>query len=341
MSASGGRKSTSSPSTQSQVSRGALAMVRANRLRREKRMTIWIARLGAQACFHRLRGGASRCREHDVRMVSVLSMPRTGSSLAKRYLGGFSQVDIAPLQRFEESLSQARTATAGRVVLDKKTDNIKRLHEIAPQAGCEVAFVCLIRDPRDELVSLGEIDRHRPVPRDARFWPYWTHRYARALTVLRHLGILGVPVALLRYEDLAVRPVAVKQQFAEWVGLDVESVDDAYEGMVGDQIIQSREDWKVHQQSRVSAASVGRWRHADAEIAQAIMALSRYAPARRLMKRLGYDPATTIGAYESEITDSAADAHECDSDDYGVLEPRKFPHITLLTGTHTPAPSSR
>jgi len=246
-------------------------------------------------------------------------MPRTGSSLAKRYLGGFPQFDIAPLQRFEESLSQARSAPVGRITLDKKTDNIKRLHEIVPEAGCDAAFVCLVRDPRDELLSLAEIDRHRPVPRDARFWPYWTHRYKRAFSVLQQLAAIGVPVALLRYEDLALRPVAIKQQFATWLGLESHSFDDAYESIIGDEIVQRREDWKVHQQSRVNAASVGRWRHADGEIGEVITGLSRYAPARRLMSRLGYEPETTLCA----------------------LDPRQFPHITLLTGTHTPEPSSR
>lgn len=288
------------------LSRRTLSAVRAQRFLREKRFAVWLAGLGLRVLLRRLFRPASDCDVRRVRMVSILSMPRTGSTLAKRYLGGFARVDIAPLQSFEESLRQARSAPAATILLDKKTDNIKRLHQIVPRSGCDVAFICLVRDPRDELVSLCEFDRHRPVPRDARFWPYWTHRYARALTVLRRLAALGIPIALLRYEDLAQKPVAVKRAFAGWLGLDLDSVDDAYEGGPADESLSRREDWKAHRHSRVHGTSVGRWNDADGGVAEAIAALDRYPPARRLMRRLGYLPA------------------------YEPLDPRRFPHITLL-----------
>ena len=215
-------------------------------------------------------------------------MPRTGSTLAKRYLGAFDAVEIAPLQDFEKSLEQARSGSA--ILFDKKTDNIKRLHQIIPATRGEVAFVCLVRDPRDELLSLSEIDRHRPVPRDARFWPYWVHRYTRVLKVLRRLRAFGIPAALVRYEDLAMRPVDVKRAFLAWMGLDAEAVDEAYEAVADDEAVSRHEDWKAHQHSRVHSSSCGApYRSAEGEIAEAISAFTQYPPASRLMKKLGYN----------------------------------------------------
>jgi hypothetical protein len=301
------------------IRRVRLDLTRLGFVRNEKRMAAWILLLGLRSVLRRVLG--AKPPVHDaaaVRMVSVLSMPRTGSTLAKRYLGAFQAVEIAPLQDFEKSLEQARSGSA--ILFDKKTDNIKRLHQIIPATRGEVAFVCLVRDPRDELLSLSEIDRHRPVPRDARFWPYWVHRYTRVLKVLRRLRAFGIPAALVRYEDLAMRPVDVKRAFLAWMGLDAEAVDEAYEAVADDEAVSRREDWKAHQHSRVHSSSVGRYRSAEGEIAKAISAFTQYPPASRLMKKLGYNE---------------------NGPPHSAVSPRVLGPLTALPNTHTPAPSSR
>jgi hypothetical protein len=290
-------------------------------------MSLWLLQLGLRSLATVLSGRANRTKPRkatQIRMISILSMPRTGSTLAKRYLGAFDAVEIAPLQHFEKSLEQARNATDGRLLLDKKTDNIKRLHQIIPAIRGEVGFVCLVRDPRDELLSLSETDRHRPVPRDGRFWPYWVHRYRRALKALRRLSGLGVPVALVRYEDLATHPVEVKRSFLEWLSLDPRELDENYDTVTGDESISSREDWKAHQHSRVHDSSVGRWKSASGEVRAAIEAHRQYRPARRLMRKLGYvlDESSTTGSVRP-------------------LDFADFRGFTVLTDTNTAAPSAR
>lgn len=317
-----GQRMRRTPGAASRLSLCAsLAAARLRFFRNEKRMAAWILLLGMRATLRRLLPGRRRRAKvaSGIRMVSVLSMPRTGSTLAKRYLGAFEAVDIAPLQDFETSLAQSRGASSA-IVLDKKTDNIKRLHRIVPQTRGDVAFICLVRDPRDQLLSLAETDRHRPVPRDAQFWPYWVHRYRRALRVLRRLAALDVPVALVRYEDLATRPVEVKGAFLAWLGLEAHELDDGYAAVSGDTAVSRREDWKAHEHSRVHSSSVGRYTEADGEIADAIDAYRYYAPARRLMTELGYRP-------DGPPNDSVAQ--------------RLVKSLTYLGRTHTPAPSDR
>jgi hypothetical protein len=263
-------------------------------------------------------------------MVSLISMPRTGSSLAKRYLGGFDRIKIADLQNFLASYSQSRSLSAGTILFDKKTANIRKLHQLIPRTAGDVALLCLVRDPRDQLISLSETDRHKPVPRDARFWPFWVHRYRRTLIALSRLGRLGYPVALVRYEDLVEAPTVVKAAFLSWLGFDSVDVDDAYEP-VHDDGASRREDWKVHGQSRVSAASVGRWQQADTCSAGVVSALHAYKPALRLMRRLGYSAETPADA-------GATGGPECR---FKPLDPRSFPHVTLLSRSHTSAPTDR
>jgi len=227
-------------------------------------------------------------------VLFVVGMPRTGSTLAKRYLGDHPDIELAPAGRPAQAWVLANKLSQDRIVLDKNTRNLARVREIYMDYGDYVGFLCIVRDPRDELVSLLETDRHPEIPRDRSFWPFWEQRYSSFLRFAARYGRRGAKVALIRYEDLTMFPVKVKKCFLRWLGLDakVARITPEYHDTVQKiaEGIDISEDWKTHQTNRVHTDSIGRWREFEFEKSNQAMLLAyrEFPRVIRLMEALGY-----------------------------------------------------
>ena len=92
------------------------------------------------------------------RVVYMVATPRTGSTLAKRYLGDHPQLLVSPNRRHHHAWRMARRAEHGCIVVDKRTNNIDKVDKIYVQYGNHAWFLVIVRDPRDQLVSLLETD---------------------------------------------------------------------------------------------------------------------------------------------------------------------------------------
>ena len=226
---------------------------------------------------------------HRPKIVYSISLPRTGSTLVKRYLGENENLVPGPFADFEKAFQRSLDLLKGHILIDKATRNIDHLDAIFDICGVQGWFLAVIRDPRDQLVSLCETDRHPEIPRDQSFWPYWTQRYSRLLERYPLFSRRGSGVMLLRYEDLVVNPVALKGVFCHWLGIVPTHLSTAY--TTDPNIASERdpsEDWKAHLAGHVHAQSVGRWRSVNGRTREVIEAYRGFHDARIWMRRFGY-----------------------------------------------------
>lgn len=231
-------------------------------------------------------------RAYDRPQVIFMSgMPRAGTTLGKRYLGDHEQLHIVPWGHFSQAWQAAQKQGGAKIIVDKNNKNLTMMSRIYYEYGNEAAYLGIVRDPRDELMSLLETDYDPEIPRDAGFWPCWLEQYSAFLSFARHHRDKGTRVALVRYEDLALSPVPTKQSFLAWVGLSGSpAVDTSYHTTV-EEIAQKKnptEDWKAHQVNEVHDNSVGRWRATTGETAVLVQSYHSFPAVVGLMSQLGY-----------------------------------------------------
>lgn len=222
----------------------------------------------------------------EIQVVYLTGMPRTGTSLAKNFLGDYPGLETISFQRGGFVFAWQASKNTDDIVLDKATHYIRSLGKIQRAYRKQVAYCCLIRDPRDELVSLLETTKHREIHRDKRFWQQWARMYTRYLNFAKTLGD-DSRCYLLRYEDLVRWPVAAKKDFLRWVGLDViaEAITPEYRILNQNDI----QDWKVEERKTISAKSVGRWKKEDdPERRELLNGWQNLIHVAQLMQLMGY-----------------------------------------------------
>lgn len=198
------------------------------------------------------RSGASRPR-----VVYITGMPRTGTSLAKNYMGAHEGLEVMRFQPNGFVHAWQCSKRMENIVVDKATHYIQSVWKIYRAYGRSVGFYCLVRDPRDELASLLETEKHREVFRDQRFWKQWAKTYERYLEFATFQGRPSL-CYLIRYEDLVRWPIAAKIHFLEWLGIvpDTETITHHY-GIIHEDDTQ---DWKLGDRRKITTDSVGRWK---------------------------------------------------------------------------------
>jgi glycosyltransferase involved in cell wall biosynthesis len=227
------------------------------------------------------RSGANRPR-----VVYITGMPRTGTSLAKNYMGAHRGLEVMRFQRYGFVHAWQSSRRTENIVVDKATHYIQSVWKIYRAYGRSVAFYCLIRDPRDELASLLETDKHREVYRNQRFWKQWARTYERYLEFASFQGRPSL-CYLIRYEDFVRWPIAAKIHFLKWLGVvpDTETITPDY-GIIHEDDIQ---DWKLRERRKITTGSVGRWKRSPWQHQRALFEQwKRIDRVASLMERFGY-----------------------------------------------------
>ncbi len=247
------------------------------------------------AAVHELLPGFRRKGSYPPRVVYVASMPRTGSTLVKRYFGDHPQIKLSgmsPSHNYMDAwIMQRLYYPFGKTVLDKRTKYINHIDDIFRRFGGHVRVIVLVRDPRDQLLSLLETDRHAGVPRDRTFWAAWYRHYSRGLAVLQQLADTNC-ARLLRYEDMVACPVEIKKAFLAWAGLQTGELTNTYSNTRRKIAAKSdtSEDWKCHTTNTVHQGSLQKWRtiDADTQTGTLIQTYRECPQAAALMEQLGY-----------------------------------------------------
>lgn len=229
-------------------------------------------------------------RSDPPRVVFIVSLPRAGSTVAKRFLGDHPRITLSGMSPSHNwwdawSLQRFYHSVLDRVVLDKRTLYIYHLDEIIRTFRRHVRLLLLVRDPRDQLLSLRNFERHQSYPRDERFYDLWTGTYRSALETITSLDFGGY-ARLLRYEDLVEAPGEVKRSFLEWVSLPPARIGPGYRTQ-DESILEEdtpSEDEETHRHNSIHQQSLQKWK--DNGTVPGVTS----PEAKTLMEKLGYDP---------------------------------------------------
>jgi hypothetical protein len=105
---------------------------------------------------------------------------------------------MAPAGTYRDGWIFAATVPPDKITLIKNTRDLPRLREIHVLTGNLGWFLCIVRDPRDQLVSLLETHIHPEIPRDRSFWDMWVARHRDYIEFAETSGRRGTKVALAR-----------------------------------------------------------------------------------------------------------------------------------------------
>ena len=151
-------------------------------------------------------------------VVYMTGMPRTGTSFMKNFLGDYPGLCVRKFEPRGFYISwQAALHANSDVFVDKSTHYIRHLNNIRKACGRHTPVCVVVRDPRDQLSSLFEFDRHPELPRNKRFWRRWVKQYSDLLEFSRKFP--EQPILLVRYEDLVRYPIEAKEYFLKWTGV--------------------------------------------------------------------------------------------------------------------------
>ncbi len=225
----------------------------------------------------------------ELKVVYVTGFPRSGTTLLKYFFGtaeGFQQTAFDP-SGFQKAWSKAQ-ASPGEVLVDKSNHYIYSADNIFRACGRKVAMVTVVRDPRDCIVSFLKYHENREVPRDMKFWDYWTGQHERFFDFAEHSGY-GDRIIVLRYEDLVTAPEAAKAYFLNALGRSVSS--DQLDASYINQNPGEGWDDSVHEHDRVSTFALSKWRQIEApdhSLKELLDGWRNHPRAVRMMDRLGY-----------------------------------------------------
>lgn len=224
-------------------------------------------------------------------VIYMTGMPRTGSSYMKNYLGSFEGLKIMPFEPrgFHQTWGVSLKKDDAMYV-DKSTHYIRHLEKIFSACGRNVSMCCIVRDPRDQLASLFDFDRHPELPRSKKFWKKWVSQYNSFLSFAEKNP--QYKFFLLRYEDLVRSPVEAKACFLRWVGFNVrlEQLSDNYSIEHKNDI----QDDKVFARNASSGESIGRHtKKSDTHRNSVIENYKNRPEVVDLMERFGYFPDLT------------------------------------------------
>jgi hypothetical protein len=230
--------------------------------------------------------------DETLKAVYLTGFPRSGTTVMKYY---FSQYPGLQMQKFDPAGFQItwavvrRTSPDAPVLVDKSNHYVQDPRKIFQGCGKRVAICCMVRDPRDSLLSLQSFPESREAPRNADFWIYWYRTYRNFLDFAAQ-SPFGENIFFLRMEDFAASPVEAKIAYLTWLGLDpkIEPIDDKYK------LPETREfvTDKVHSWSSISTEPVERWRTKDltAETEKLLSGWRDHPQVAALMSELGYRP---------------------------------------------------
>lgn len=219
------------------------------------------------------------------RVVYMTGLPRTGSSLMKNYLGAGDRLQIIRFQKTGFQNAWRRSQTTDAIVVDKATHYIRDIAKIHETYGDAVGFCCIVRDPRDIVLSLMENYRHLEYPRSEKFWSKWLQAYQG----FSDYGERGNPryCFMLRYEDLVRYPRGAKAAFLRFLGLESAVLSSDLQIAFED----DDQDYKLKNKNTIDSSSIEKYRQLtlDNGTGRLLDSLQRYPEVLEYMKKCGYE----------------------------------------------------
>ena len=220
----------------------------------------------------------------NLQVIYFTGMPRTGTSLMKNFLGAHPAMEVQAFQPKGFWVSAQKAKHSEKILIDKSTHYIFSFPLLDRGIRGRFAIVCIVRDPRDQLLSLMQIDRHPEISLSEQYWRLWHKRYT---DFFRFVDRHKRPAFFLRYEDLVNYPGQAKTAFTDWLGLG--RGENAMQGAYLIANVHDKQDPKAAAQSTINTKQLHKYTKAqDPKILQLIHAYKDYPKACSLMEQLGY-----------------------------------------------------
>ena len=228
------------------------------------------------------------------RVCYMSGFPRSGTTMLKYYFGshpGLVQTSFTTKGFFSAWEKSAALASKGEILIDKSNHYIYSLENIFRAYGNAVKACIVVRDPRDSLVSFANYQENREVPRDIRFWHYWTKQH-RNLLEFAERSPYAKNLFVIRYEELVRFPEHAKVTFLNWLGIETAPTD-----VTREYVNQNPgEGWddSVHERRTVSDYAIQKWTKMDQlspKMAKVLESWQHHSDVREMMRLFGYDEA--------------------------------------------------
>ncbi len=246
-------------------------------------------RIVVESAFAEIFERLDRGKNGRLRAVYLTGLPRSGTTVMKYYFSQYPGLTMQPFDPagFQVTWGAIRRREENTLRVDKSNHYVQAPWRIFKGCGSRAAICCMVRDPRDSLLSLMSFPESREVPRDYRFWKYW-HRTYRNFLDFAEQSPFGRNIFFLRMEDFAAFPVEAKTAYLSWLGIDpeVETINNKYALPEIQEFVSD----KVHSWSAVSTEPVERWRRTklSGEAEKLLAGWRDFPPAAALMSELGY-----------------------------------------------------
>jgi len=224
-----------------------------------------------------------------LQIVYLTGFPRTGTTAMKYYFGTYPGLDINAFDPagFHVAWKKVHSSYTPSILIDKSNHYIKSPDVIFRACGEMAALCCIVRDPRDSLLSLLTFPEAREVPRGSEFWAYWFKNYNNFLEFAEN-SKYGSRIYFLRYEDFVTQPVMAKTDYLTWLGLDtsIEKIDNTYSVPETREFVYD----KVHKWNTITANSLQRWKQVELpeKTLRLLQGWREYPCVQDLMVQLGY-----------------------------------------------------
>lgn len=165
-------------------------------------------------------------------VVYIIGMPRTGTSYVKNYFGIHNELKIMPFNKegYHHTLKIAVMKNEKKIYIDKSTHNINNIKNILKYGGDKIRILVVVRDPRDQLISLLNFSRHPEISRGKKYWDQWYDKYSQVLKIYNAFSKNKKNnIKIMRYEDIVNDPILMKIKFLNWLELPSNNVTDYYE----------------------------------------------------------------------------------------------------------------
>ena len=221
-------------------------------------------------------------------VVYIAGLHRSGTSLLKNYFGDYPGLEITPFNPRGFFIPWKKSLHSKNILVDKSNHYIYEIRNIYKAYREHIAVCCIVRDPRDVLLSLVNFTHAKEVPRTDDFWrKFWLKFYKTYIEFATDLNSEKKRFYLIRYEDLVRYPCQAKKHFVNWLGFEVntELISAEYTLAFPDE----HQDPKVKRYREINQTSVTKWKSVkNQKTLKLIESWKNFPEVGNLMKKFGY-----------------------------------------------------
>lgn len=223
-------------------------------------------------------------KEGQPQVIYITGLPRTGTSLLKNYLASKSIAKSIPFQEKGFHKAWSISEENCRPILDKATHYITNLGKIYETYGDNVGFIVVVRDPRDQIISLRETYLHLEISRSYKFSNTWVNTLENTLKFRERCKPCWFK--LIKYEDFVDNSSLLLNELSKDMNIEIlQDYDKNYE-IAHDN---DSQDHKVVKHKNIHTKSVGRYQNVtDNDTLRIVKRIEQKEDVQKYLKMFNY-----------------------------------------------------